>query len=142
MDFAQYINDNEQKLINDLNTIKSNLRDIFDFYEVRQRSSDSFTLKINGMDSIWGYIKNGQIHLSFSGVDKFAIKYDEKKTLENIKNKTKCLTTNVTKIAVAEYSQPIVNISFSSLTNSVVKDIMYLTNNTDVTLNPSHIGRF
>lgn len=40
MDFAQHINDNEQKLINDLNTIKSNLKDIFDFYELRQRSSD------------------------------------------------------------------------------------------------------
>ena len=143
MDFAKYVDNNKQNLVNDLNTIKHNLTQIFDLLN-ESRNTESFFLKINGIAGIRGTInKDNTISVSFSGVDKYK-SYDKNEALENLKQKViPKLSTKVSEFSVdSSYCIGYVRISFDRLTDSVVRDIMFLTQATDAKLRPSVIGRF
>lgn len=146
MNFAQHVDNNRQNLVNDLNTIKYNLTQIFDLSDV-SLSTEAFHLKINGISYIRGNInKDNTISISFNGVDKYRSGYDKEESLENLKQKVVAnlsIFSRVNDFSVdSKYCTGYVRIFFDRLTDSVVRDIMFLIQATNAKLRPSVIGRF
>lgn len=144
MNFSQFVNNDKQKLVNDLHTVRNSLNELFDLRD-ESRNSESFKLSINGVANIRGGItKDTKIILTFTGVDKYKRSYDRadvEATLNNVLLKNITTKVNHTDIE-RQYCYTTIAIEFESLTESVVKDIMYLTQNTDAKLRPNRIGRF
>jgi hypothetical protein len=143
MNFADFIDNNRQTIVNDLNTVKHNLLNIFNL-SVGSRSTERFSLTINGMSGIYGRIdQHGKIQIEVTGMDKLRIGFDDQKTLKNVDEKLiPKLSSTVEGFSVRSYSNPTVTISFDRLTQDVVRDIMLLVQSTSAELKPSHIGRF
>ena len=144
--FAQYANDNEQQKIDDLFTIKKSLLDIFALNPCQYaiRDADRFSLKINGMDYLSGSInRDGKIQFKANGLDKFQIKYDDNKSIENVKkNLIPKMKTAYKNFTIAQYSQMCITIEFDRLTDDVIHDIMLLANATEAKLKPKNVRRF
>ena len=143
MNFADFIDNNRQAIVNDLNTIKHNLVNIFNL-SVESRSTERFSLKINGMSGVYGRIdQHGKIRVEVTGIDKFRVGFDDQKTLKNIDEKLiPKLSSTVEDFSVRSYSSPTVTISFHRLTQDAIRDIMLLVQSTQAELKPSQIGRF
>ncbi len=143
MNFADFIDNNRQAIVNDLNTIKHNLTNIFNL-SVGSRSTERFSLTINGMSGVYGRIdQHGKIQIEVTGMDRLRIGFDDQKTLKNVDEKLiPKLSSTVEGFSVRSYSNPTVTISFDRLTQDVVRDIMLLVQSTSAELKPSHIGRF
>jgi hypothetical protein len=142
MNFNEFIDNNRQQLVNDVNTIGSNLTSIFNMRD-ESRNTEKFYAKINGLTSVTAEIQNGKIQLTMTGVDKFRIGFDKDKTTKNIEdNLLPRITSEVLSYRLGEFERPIVTITFDRLTPNVVKDIMFLVNNSCAELRPSSIGRF
>jgi hypothetical protein len=85
----------------------------------------------------------GKINFTMTGVDKFRVHFDKDKTIKNVEqNLLPKLSTIVRSFRLGEFERPIVTITFDRLTSSVVKDIMFLVNNSDAELRASSIERF
>lgn len=142
MNFHDFIDNNRQQLVNDINTIGSNLTSIFNMRN-ESRNTERFYGKISGLTSVTAEISKGKIYLTMTGVEKFRVGYDKDKTIKNVEqNLLPKLSTEVTDFHLGEYVRPIVTITFDRLTPSVVKDIMFLVNNSSAELRASSIGRF
>ena len=143
MNFADFIDNNRQTIVNDLNTVKHNLLNIFNLSNTNH-NTERFSLKINGMSGVYGRIdQHGKIQIEVTGIDKFRIGFDDQKTLKNVDEKLiPKLSSTVENFSVMSYSSPRVTISFDRLTQDVVRDIMLLVQSTPAELKPSHIGRF
>lgn len=142
MNFQDFIDTNRQDLVNDINTIGSNLSSIFNMRN-ESRNSEKFYGKINGLTSVTAEIHKGKIHFTMTGVDKFRVGFDKDKTTKNVEqNLLPKLSTIVTSFRLGEYERPIITITFERLTPSVVRDIMFLVNNSDAELRPNKTGRF
>lgn len=144
--FAQYANNNEQQKIDDLFTIKKSLLDIFALNQCpySRNDADRFSLKINGMDYLSGTInRDGKIEFKANGIDKFQIKYDDNKSVENVKkNLIPKMKTACKKFTVGQYSQMCITIEFDRLTDDVIHDIMLLANATEAKLRPKNVRNF
>jgi hypothetical protein len=143
--FEQHINNNEQQLIDDLFTIKKSLLDIFALNPCQYASMDAdrFNLKINGMDNLYGRIRNGKIQFGANGLDKFQIKFDDEKSVENVKkNLIPKMKLPCKSFTIGQYSQMKISIEFDRLTNDVIHDIMLLSNATKAKLRPKNIRIF
>lgn len=142
MNFHDFIDNNKQQLVNDINTIGNSLTSIFNMRN-ESRNTEKFFGKINGLTSVTAEINNGRIQFTMAGADKFRVGFDRDKTIKNVENNLlPKLSTEVTSFRLGEYERPIVAIAFDRLTSSVVKDIMFLVNNSDAELRASSIGRF
>lgn len=143
MNFADFIDNNRQTIVNDLNTVKHNLLNIFNLSNTNH-NTERFSLKINGMSGVYGRIdQHGKIQIEVTGIDKFRVGFDDQKTLKNVDEKLiPKLSSTVENFSVMSYSSPRVTISFDRLTQDVVRDIMLLVQSTPAELKPSHIGRF
>lgn len=142
MNFHDFIDNNKQQLVNDINTIGNSLTSIFNMRN-ESRNTEKFFGKINGLTSVTAEINNGRIQFTMAGADKFRVGFDRDKTIKNVENNLlPKLSTEVTSFRLGEYDRPIVAIAFDRLTSSVVKDIMFLVNNSDAELRASSIGRF
>lgn len=142
MNFHDFIDNNRQQLVNDINTIGSNLTSIFNMRN-ESRNTERFYGKISGLTSVTAEISKGKIYLTMTGVEKFRVGYDKDKTIKNVEqNLLPKLSTEVTDFHLGEYERPIVTITFDRLTPSVVKDIMFLVNNSSAELRASSVGRF
>ena len=142
MDFGQYIDSDRQKLVNDLNTISSNLENYFQFVEYKG-NSERFSLKINGLAGISGSIHKNKINIGFSVLGKLKTSYEKADAEKAIKEQLlPNLTTQVSHTSIGEYNNISITITFDRLTNEVVKDIMFLTQLSEAKLRPSQIGRF
>lgn len=142
MNFHDFIDNNKQQLVNDINTIGNSLTSIFNMRN-ESRNTEKFFGKINGLTSVTAEINNGRIQFTMAGADKFRVGFDRDKTIKNVENNLlPKLSTEVTSFRLGEYERPIVAIAFDRLTSSVVKDIMFLVNNSDAELRASSNGRF
>jgi hypothetical protein len=142
MNFHNFIDSNRQQLVNDVSTIGSNLTSIFNMRN-ESRNTERFYGKINGLTSVWAEIHQGKIHFTMTGVEKFRVGHDKDKTIKNVEqNLLPKLSTEVTDFHLGEYVRPIITITFDRLTPNVVKDIMFLVNNSSAELRASSIGRF
>jgi hypothetical protein len=142
MNFQDFIDNNRQQLVNDVNTIGSNLTSIFNIRN-ESRNTEKFYGKINGLASVTAEIYMGKINFTMTGVDKFRVHFDKDKTIKNVEqNLLPKLSTIVRSFRLGEFERPIVTITFDRLTSSVVKDIMFLVNNSDAELRASSIERF
>lgn len=140
--FYQHVNNNEQKMINNLFTIKRSLLDIFNITDDSFIKDDRFTLKINGLDRICGKYKDNKITFKVKGIESIH-RYDEEKATKHIResvvNKMK---NQVDKFYKAEYSRYGVEFSFTELTEDVIHDIMLLVNSTNAKVRPKNIERW
>ncbi len=140
--FYQHINNNEQKMIDNLFTIKRSLLDIFNIKDDSFKNDDSFYLKINGLDRICGKYKDNKITFKVKGIESIH-RYDEEKATKHVResviNKMK---NQVDKFCKAEYSRYIVAFSFTELTEDVIHDIMLLVNSTNAKVRPKNIERW
>jgi hypothetical protein len=142
MNFNDFIDTKKQDLVNDINTIGSSLTSIFNIRD-ESRNTEKFYGKINGLTSVTAEIQNGKIQLTMAGVDKFRIGYDKDKTTKNIEdNLLPRITSEVLSYRLGEFERPIVTITFDRLTPNVVRDIMFLVNNSCAELRPNKLGRF
>lgn len=142
MNFHDFIDNNKQQLVNDINTIGSNLTSIFNMRN-ESRNTERFYSKINGLTNVVAEIHNGRIQFTMTGVDKFRVGFDKDKTTKNVEqNLLPKLSTEVKRFHLGEYERPIITITFDRLTPSVVKDIMFLVNNSNAELRANKIGRF
>lgn len=139
--FYQHVNNNEQKMIDNLFTIKRSLLDIFNIKDDGFRDS-SFFLKINGLDRIYGRYQNNKITFEVEGIES-THRYDEEKATKHIResvvNKMK---NQVDKFYETKYSRYGVKFSFTELTEDVIHDIMLLVNSTKAKVRPKNIGRW
>ncbi len=141
MNFNDFIDNNRQQLVNDINTIGNNLTSIFNMRN-ESRSTEKFFGKISGLTSVMAKISKGKIYFTMTGVEKFRVGYDKDKTIKNVEqNLLPKLSTEVT-FELGEFERPIVTITFDRLTPNVVKDIMFLVNNSSAELRASSVGRF
>lgn len=142
-DFTDFIDNNKQMIVNDLNTVKHNLLNIFNLSNTIH-STERFSLKINGLSGVYGRINNdGRIQIEVTGLDKYRVGFDNEKTMKNVKDKLiPILSSTIEDVNVREYSNPSVSISFDRLTKDTVRDIMLLVQSTNAELKPSQIGRF
>ena len=140
--FYQHVNNNEQKMINNLFTIKRSLLDIFNIKDDSFKRDDSFTLKINGIDKIYGRYQDDKITFEVNGIESNH-RYDEEKATKHIResvvNKMK---NQVDKFYKVEYSRYGVKFSFAELTEDVIYDIMLLVNSTKAKVRPKNIERW
>lgn len=140
--FYQHVNDNEQKMIDNLFTIKRSLLDIFNIKDDSFRRDDCFTLKINGIDKIYGRYQNDKITFEVEGIESIH-RYDEEKATKHIResvvNKMK---NQVDKFYKTKYSRYGVKFSFTELTEDVIHDIMLLVNSTKAKVRPKNIERW
>lgn len=143
MNFADFIDNDRQTIVNDLNTVKHNLLNIFNLSNTNH-NTERFSLKINGMSGVYGRIdQHGKIQIEVTGIDKFRIGFDDQKTLKNVDEKLiPKLSSTVENFSVMSYSSPRVTISFDQLTQDTIRDIMLLVQSTSAELKPSQIGRF
>lgn len=143
MNFADFIDNDRQTIVNDLNTVKHNLLSIFNLSNA-SHSTESFSLKIHGLSGVYGRINNdGKIQIEVTGVEKYRVGFDNEKTMKNVKDKLiPKLNSTIENVIVREYSNPSVSISFDRLTKDAVRDIMLLVQSTSAELKPSQIGRF
>lgn len=139
--FYQHVNNNEQKMIDNLFTIKRSLLDIFNIKDNGFRDS-SFFLKINGLDRIYCYYKDNKITFEVEGIES-THRYDEEKATKHIResvvNKMK---NQVDKFYETKYSRYGVKFSFTELTEDVIYDIMLLVNSTKAKVRPKNIERW
>ena len=143
--FEQHINNNEQQLIDDLFTIKKSLLDIFAINPCQyyRNDADHFKLIINGMDNLYGKIRNGKIQFGANGLDKFQIKFDDKKSIESVKkNLIPKMKLPYKSFTIGKYSQMNISIEFDRLTEDVIHDIMLLSNATEAKLRPKNVRSF
>jgi len=140
--FYQHVNNNEQKMIDNLFTIKRSLFDIFNIKDDSFKSDDRFTLKINGLDRICGEYINNKITFKVKGI-KSIHRHDEEKATEHIREVVISKMHNqVDKFFKAEYSRYVVEFSFTELTENVIHDIMLLVNSTEAKVRPKNIERW
>ena len=143
MNFTDFIDNNRQAVVNDLNTVKHNLLNIFNLSNTNH-NTERFTLKINGLSGVYGRINNdGKIQIEVTGLDKYRVGFDDEKTMKSVQGKLiPVLSSTIEDISVREFSHPSVSISFDRLTKDAVRDIMQLVQSTKAELKPSQIGRF
>ena len=142
MNFHDFIDNNRLQLVNDIGTIGNSLTSIFNMRN-ESRNTEKFYGKINGLTSVTAEISKGRIFFTMTGVDKFRVGYDKEKTIKNVEqNLLPKLSTTVTDFHLGEYERPIVTIVFDRLTPSVIRDIMFLVNNSQAELRPNQSGRF
>jgi hypothetical protein len=142
MNFHDFIDNNRLQLVNDIGTIGNSLTSIFNMRN-ESRNTEKFYGKINGLTSVTAEISKGRIFFTMTGVDKFRVGYDKEKTIKNVEqNLLPKLSTIVTDFHLGEYERPIVTIVFDRLTPSVIRDIMFLVNNSEAELRPNQSGRF
>jgi hypothetical protein len=142
MNFHDFIDNNRLQLVNDIGTIGNSLTSIFNMRN-ESRNTEKFYGKINGLTSVTAEISKGRIFFTMTGVDKFRVGYDKEKTIKNVEqNLLPKLSTTVTDFHLGEYERPIVTIVFDRLTPSVIRDIMFLVNNSEAELRPNQFGRF
>lgn len=143
MNFTDFIDNNRQAVVNDLNTVKHNLLNIFNLSNTNH-STERFTLKINGLSGVYGRINNdGKIQIEVTGLDKYRVGFSDEKTMKSVQGKLiPVLSSTIEDISVREYAHPSVSISFDRLTKEAVRDIMILVQSTSAELKPSQIGRF
>jgi hypothetical protein len=142
MSFHDFIDNNRLQLVNDIGTIGNSLTSIFNMRN-ESRNTEKFYGKINGLTSVTAEISKGRIFFTMTGVDKFRVGYDKEKTIKNVEqNLLPKLSTTVTDFHLGEYERPIVTIVFDRLTPSVIRDIMFLVNNSQAELRPNQSGRF
>lgn len=142
MNFHDFIDNNRLQLVNDIGTIGNSLTSIFNMRN-ESRNTEKFYGKINGLTSVTAEISEGKIFFTMTGVDKFRIGFDKEKTIKNVEqNLLPKLSTTVTDFHLGEYERPIVTIVFDRLTPSVIRDIMFLVNNSEAELRPNQSGRF
>lgn len=142
MNFRDFIDNDRQKLVNEVNTIGHNLSNIFDLTN-SSRDSERFYGKINGLSVVEVSIKKDLIQFSVP-VTKLSISFDKDKTKENVYKNLfpKLSSQNISLLMITEFAVPLVTISFSELTPNAVKDIMILMNNSEAKLRASSIGKF
>jgi hypothetical protein len=145
--FEQYANNDEQQLIDDLFTIRRSLKNIFNINDARYygNETDNFKLAINGMDNLHGRLNRDKTKIVFtaSGLDKFQIGYDDKKSIENVrKNLIPKMKLKPSDFTIGRYSQMSIKIEFDSLTDDVIHDIMLLANSTKAVLRPKNVRSF
>jgi hypothetical protein len=142
MNFHDFIDNNRLQLVNDIGTIGNSLTSIFNMRN-ESRNTEKFYGKISGLTSVTAEIFKGRIFFTMTGVDKFRVGYDKEKTIKNVEqNLLPKLSTTVTDFHLGEYERPIVTIVFDRLTPSVIRDIMFLVNNSQAELRPNQSGRF
>jgi hypothetical protein len=142
MNFHDFIDNNRLQLVNDIGTIGNSLTSIFNMRN-ESRNTEKFYGKINGLTSVTAEISKGRIFFTMTGVDKFRVGYDKEKTIKNVEqNLLPKLSTTVTDFHLGQYERPIVTIVFDRLTPSVIRDIMFLVNNSEAELRPNQSGRF
>lgn len=142
MNFHDFIDNNRLQLVNDIGTIGNSLTSIFNMRN-ESRNTEKFYGKINGLTSVTAEISKGRIFFTMTGVDKFRVGYDKEKTIKNVEqNLLPKLSTTVTNFHLGDYERPIVTIVFDRLTPSVIRDIMFLVNNSEAELRPNQSGRF
>lgn len=145
--FAQYINNTEQKLIDDLFTIRRSLKDIFNINDAQyyRNESDNFKLAINGLDNLRGKLNKDKTKIEFtaSGLDKYNIGLDKDKSMENLRdNFLPKLKLEPKKVTVGQYAQMNITLEFEELNNDVIHDIMLLSNATKAVLRPKNVRNF
>jgi hypothetical protein len=137
MNFHDFIDNERQRLVNDINTIGNSLTSIFNLRN-ESKYSEKFYGKIHGLSHVRAEIIDQKIQFTVRGVDKFEIGMDEKKTLENIKNNVlPKLSTKQVSYSIGGHNNLTIVISFERLTTETVKDIMFLMNNSPAELRPS-----
>jgi hypothetical protein len=142
MNFHNFIDNDRQQLVNDINTIGNSLTSIFNMTN-ESRSTERFYGKINGLTSVTAQISKGKIYFTMTGVEKFRIGFDKDKTIKNVEqNLLPKLSTTIESFRLGEYERPIVTIAFNRLNPNVIKDIMFLVNNSTAELRPNKLGRF
>jgi hypothetical protein len=137
MNFHDFIDNERQRLVNDINTIGNSLCSIFNLRN-ESRYSEKFYGKINGLCCVYTEIVEGKIQFTMKGVEKFKVGFDREKTIKNIENNLlPKLFVKQASYSIGEFEYPTVIISFDRLTTETVKDIMFLMNNSPAELRPS-----
>lgn len=141
--FEQYANNDEQKMIDNLFTIKKSLLDIFNINTDGFRDTDSFTLKINGLDKIRCYYRDNKLKFQVNGIRSENHRHNsEKATDDVVKRIINKMKNKHDRFSITEYTRFIVEFSFTDLTDDVIHDIMLLVNGTEAKLRPKNVRSF